>query len=134
MMIALICLRSSCVPLNESLSSSNANGCESWILITFTSFGLKKFFSLFLSFLGGHDDVRRSWSTCVRLEDRIALYLYRCQRQIWRCQRLLPPAAAPFAFLRGGPSYEGPRAPSIPSQSEDLHCAPSMDSQHSKSV
>jgi len=27
--------------------------------------------------------------------------LYWCQRQIWGCQRLLPPAAATFRFLRG---------------------------------
>ena len=40
---------------------------------------------------------------------------YRCQRQIWRCQRLLPPAAAPFAHLRGGDMKD---PSSIPSQSE----------------
>jgi hypothetical protein len=53
----------------------------------------------------GHDDVEKSWSTCVRLKDRIAYMALPCQRQILRCQHLLSPA--PFGFVRGDLSYEG---------------------------
>jgi len=36
-----------------------------------------------------------------------SMYALTTATQIWMCQRLLPPAAAPFAFLRWGPSNEG---------------------------
>jgi len=42
---------------------------------------------------------------------RICQIFSRCECQIWRCYHLLPPVAAPFGFLRGSPSYEGPFMP-----------------------
>jgi len=49
--------------------------------------------------------VEKSWSTCVRLEDSLA-----CMASTVPTQDLkvpTPPAAAPFVFLAGVPSYEG---------------------------
>jgi len=53
--------------------------------------------------------LKRSWSTCVRLEGQIAcvsLLQIVCMSLLLptsdsEVQRLLPPAAAPFVFLRG---------------------------------
>jgi len=61
----------------------------------------------------GHDDVTKSWSTCVRLEDTIDIL------SVPPPDFEVPPPSntccGPFGFLRGGSSYEGP--PSFASQS-----------------
>jgi len=68
----------------------------------------------------GHDDVRKSWSTCARLKDRISCMALPCQRQILKCQHLLPPTS--FGFFRGDPSYEGALVSPLCSQSQSERC------------